>query len=308
MLRRGALVLPFSRRVCLLVLVLLLLLPDPAVAQQRAGVLHQVTGPMQTNTYLLYDPVSRAAALIDPGGPADSLLAAIDSLGLRVKYIFVTHAHSDQVQGVPALRARFPGARWGVSGAELEDMAEYARFAQLLPAEEVAAMQRRMAEVPELAEMMTFDFARLGTPDLILADGQHFPLGRILIRTLLSPGHSRGSICFHVGDILFSGDVLFRGTTGRTDLPGSGGFEAMQASVLRLYRELPDSTRVLPGHGPFTDIGTEKAQNRRVRLPGASGTLDAAPHGGAGLNAQHGGTAGVAAPHGGTAASRPARR
>jgi hypothetical protein len=74
-------------------------------------------------------------------------------------------------------------------------------------------MQRRMTEVPELAAMVTFDFARLGAPNVILDDGQHFPLGTLLIRTFLSPGHSRGSICFHVGDVLFSGDVLFRGTS-----------------------------------------------------------------------------------------------
>jgi hydroxyacylglutathione hydrolase len=245
--------------------VLACLLAAQSSAQQQPAVLHQVTGPMQTNTYLLYDPVRRAAALIDPGGPVESLAAAVDSLGLRVKYIFVTHAHSDHVSGVPALRARFPGAKWAISGAELEDMAAYARFGELLPAAEVAAMQARAAEVPGLAEMMAFDFARLGTPDIILDDGQNFPLGTLLVHTFLAPGHSRGSICFQVGDVLFSGDVLFQGTTGRTDLPGSGGFEAMQASVLRLYRELPDATRVLPGHGPFTDLGTEKAQNRRVR-------------------------------------------
>jgi glyoxylase-like metal-dependent hydrolase (beta-lactamase superfamily II) len=116
--------LPESWRARLTLLtVLACMLAQPLGAQQRPGVLHEVTGPMQTNTYLLYDPTSRVAALIDPGGPAESLVAAVDSLGLRVKYIFVTHAHSDHVYGVPALRARFPAAKWGVSGAELEDMA-----------------------------------------------------------------------------------------------------------------------------------------------------------------------------------------
>jgi glyoxylase-like metal-dependent hydrolase (beta-lactamase superfamily II) len=100
-------------------------------------------------------------------------------------------------------------------------------------------------------------------PDIDLVDDQNFKLGNLTIRTILAPGHSRGSICFHVGNVLFSGDVLFHRQVGRTDLQG-GSKDAIVNSVRRLYAELPDATKVYPGHGEFTTIGEEKLQNEEV--------------------------------------------
>ncbi len=122
-----------------------------------------------------------------------------------------------------------------------------------------------MMKVPEIKKWEDYDLSIFVKPDILLEDNQIYKLGNLEIRTLLSPGHSAGSICFHVGDVLFSGDVLFHRQVGRTDLLG-GAKETLVKSVRRLYAELPDGTKVYPGHGEFTDIGTEKLENEEVTV------------------------------------------
>jgi glyoxylase-like metal-dependent hydrolase (beta-lactamase superfamily II) len=242
--------------------------------QEQDGyvVLRQVTArPAETNAYLLYDISTGEAALFDIGGPVDSLVAAIDQEGLRVKYLFSTHGHPDHVQGLPEIRDLYPQAQWGVSREELEGMSLYAAWEEVLPPEEVATIKAAAEQDPAVAEMFDFDYSRLHEPDLFLEDGEVYRLGDFEIHTYVTPGHSRGSICFHVGNALFSGDVLFQGRVGGTDNPRSGGIEAMTESVHRLYQILPDETIVYPGHGEFTDIGTEKLQGTEIHSdPGGS--------------------------------------
>ncbi len=222
-------------------------------------VLHQVTGPMDTNCYLLYDARTGEAALIDVGGPIDTLLARIEENGLHVKYIFATHVHMDHVEGVPRIKERFPDARvcYGV-----QDIDDFLLMPEWLK-ENYPETYARMMENPEIKKWEDYDLSIFVKPDIFLEDNQIYELGNLEIRTLLSPGHSAGSFCFHVGDVLFSGDVLFKGRVGRTDLPG-GSKETLAKSVRRLYAELPDATKVYPGHGEFTDIGTEKTENEEV--------------------------------------------
>ena len=116
---------------------------------------------------------------------------------------------------------------------------------------------------PELAALLTLDYDRIGKPDIFAADGQVFELGGLEIRAILAPGHSRGSLCYSTRGILISGDVLFAGQVGRTDLM-DGGKDVIIKSVRALYASLPDETKVYPGHGPSTDIGTEKKGNEEV--------------------------------------------
>jgi glyoxylase-like metal-dependent hydrolase (beta-lactamase superfamily II) len=120
-----------------------------------------------------------------------------------------------------------------------------------------------MMEDPNLKKWFELDMAIFEKPDIYLDDNQTYKLGGHKIRTFLSPGHSAGSICFYVGDALFSGDVLFHRQVGRTDLLG-GSRENIIKSVRRLYAELPEITKVYPGHGEFTDIGSEKRENEEV--------------------------------------------
>jgi len=112
--------------------------------------------------------------------------------------------------------------------------------------------------------MMDFDLKSIGEPAIFVKDGDVIRLGDAEIRAFLSPGHSRGSLCYAAGKVLFSGDVLLYRSVGRTDLTGPGGWDAIVKSIRRLYSSLPDDTVVFPGHGQTTDIGSEKNQNPKV--------------------------------------------
>jgi hydroxyacylglutathione hydrolase len=234
------------------------------VSCTRSGdliVLHQVTGPVETNCYLLYDAKSKEAALIDVGGPIDSLMDRIQADDLDLKYIFATHVHMDHVEGVPQIKERFPGALLCYNKEDYEDFLVSREWM----IEHFPDMVAEMRKIPEYKKWFEYDMSIFKKPDIYLEDGQTYKLGNLEIRTFLSPGHSRGSICFYVGDVLFSGDVLFRRQVGRTDLVG-GSREDIVKSVRRLYTELPDVTKVYPGHGEFTNIGSEKRENEEVSV------------------------------------------
>jgi glyoxylase-like metal-dependent hydrolase (beta-lactamase superfamily II) len=221
---------------------------------------HQKTGPIETNCYLIYDDVSREAALIDVGGPIDTLVGYIEENDLTLKYIFSTHGHMDHIEGVPAMKKRFPDARFGCNR---QDFTTFLGSVKWVEANWDPQVLAAMKQNPDIARWFDYDLLTFPEPDIDLKDNQIYRLGNLEIRTLLSPGHSAGSICFHTGNALFSGDVLFHRQVGRTDLL-DGSNEAIVQSVRRLYDELPDATVVYPGHGPFTYIGTEKTENEEV--------------------------------------------
>ena len=220
---------------------------------------HQVTGPVETNCYLVYDATTNEAALIDVGGPIDSLVTHIHTENLELKYIFATHMHMDHVEGVPQIRDKFPDALLCYNQQEYEDFQIFREWMSQHAPELVSEMKAS----PDLSRWFEYDLSVFKGPDIQLEDNQTFELGNLKIRTILSPGHSRGSICFHAGDVLFSGDVLFYRRVGRTDLLG-GSRDDITRSVRRLYAGFPDSTRVYPGHGELTDIGSEKRENAEV--------------------------------------------
>ena len=243
-------------------LFLLLGLPFLLISCAKSGelvVLHEVTGPIETNCYLLYDAQSKEAALIDVGGPIDTLVSHIQENELDLKYIFATHVHMDHVEGVPQIQKQFPDALVCYNKMDCEDFLNMPEWIK----EHYPEMYDGMMKNPEIKKWEEYDLSIYVNPDINLEDDQTYKLGNLEIRTILSPGHSAGSICFHVGDVLFSGDVLFYRQVGRTDLLG-GSKENIVKSVRRLYAELPDTTKVYPGHGKFTDIGTEKTENEEV--------------------------------------------
>ena len=218
-----------------------------------------VTGP-GTNCYLLYDRESRDAAIIDVAGPIDSLLATVCSEGFNVRYFLLTHGHFDHLIGLPAIRDNFPDALVCMHALGFEDMQDQREWALENFGEEFIA---EMMKDPELTKILAFDVKTFGEPDMFLQDGQTLELGKWLIRVLHSPGHSRGGLCYSVDSILFSGDVLFKGSVGRVDVQKSSRDDQI-ASVRRLYRELSDDIIVYPGHGESTTIGVERVDNERV--------------------------------------------
>jgi hydroxyacylglutathione hydrolase len=243
-----------------LLFVFALLLPTDCSAPKSFKVIHQTLAPpLETNCYLLYNEMSNEAALIDVGGPVDSLLSTIEKKNLKLKFIFITHCHPDHVYGVPAVKKLFPDAKLCISREDYEDAKLYAQWEKKLSPEEVAEIKK----FPELIKLMSFDISSICSPDIFLEDNQTYKVGNIEVRTIFSPGHSRGSVCYYAGNVLFSGDVLFYRSVGRTDLEGMS-WESLVRSVRRLYSLLPDETVVYPGHGQFTTIGSEKKYNARI--------------------------------------------
>jgi glyoxylase-like metal-dependent hydrolase (beta-lactamase superfamily II) len=197
----------------------------------------EITGPLKTNCYLLYDKESKEAALFDVAGEIKKHLKTIKKENLTLKYLFCTHLHFDHVMGVKEVRALFPDAKLACNEKELDVLENVGKFARIFQ----------------------FDPSSLGNFDVYIEDNQTFELGKLKIKTILSPGHTPGSICFYFEDRLLSGDVLFNRGVGRTDFYG-GSFSELEKSVRKLFT-LPEDTVVYPGHGEMTDIGSEKREN-----------------------------------------------
>jgi glyoxylase-like metal-dependent hydrolase (beta-lactamase superfamily II) len=197
----------------------------------------QDVGPFANNVYVVTDPVTRETAVLDVGFEPERVVDLVRREGLRVRWLLATHAHYDHVAAMlPVQRA--------VGG-------EFALHPADRPLLRAVAVQGSMfglppVEVPEVA--------------LDLAEGQSVPLGEESLEVLFTPGHSPGHVTFRHGDTLWSGDVLFAGSVGRTDLPGAS-WDTLERSIRDRLFPLGDSMKVLPGHGPATTIGEERRHN-----------------------------------------------
>ena len=197
------------------------------------------------NTYILADDDTKEAIVVDPGGEAERILAAIEEQGVTVKHILCTHGHMDHVGGVNVVREA-TGATFRIheNDVEMTQRAPAAYTQQLIP-----------------------DYVQPPAPDGLLKDGDEVQVGALKVRVIETPGHTMGSLCLAVDGYLFAGDTLFNGSVGRTDFPGSS-WDALVESVHTRLFDLPEDTVVLPGHGPETSIGHEKAHNPFVGLKG----------------------------------------
>lgn len=203
-----------------------------------------VTGQFVENGYILHRKDSRDAVLIDPGAEPETWLAKLDENGLKPRLILATHAHLDHVGAVSDLQ-----------------QAHDTEFR--LHADEVQVLESLDWQC-DLFGMPRIPIPRHGAP---IADDEPIEVGGIAIRPIATPGHTPGGTCYHVEalDRVFTGDTLFAGTVGRTDLPG-GDSKTLVRSLERLCRLLDDDTVALPGHGPATTIGEERTTNPFFRL------------------------------------------
>jgi hydroxyacylglutathione hydrolase len=203
--------------------------------------LRQLTvGPLQENCWLLADTVSGKAVLVDPGDEADVLLAAVDATGCALEAIWLTHAHFDHVGGVAGVIAARPVPIW----LHPADAFFYANAASN------AARWGVVIQDPPPA-------------DHELAEGDRVQLGEHLFDVWHLPGHAPGHVAFIGHGLCLSGDLLFAGSIGRTDLPLCDP-TAMHRSLMRMAT-LNSETRVCPGHGVSTTIGRELASNPFLR-------------------------------------------
>ncbi len=203
--------------------------------------LQQLTvGPLQENCWLLADTASGKAVLVDPGAEAPALLAAVDATGCTLEAIWLTHAHFDHVGGVAGIVSQRPVPVW-LHPADAFFYANAASNAALWG----VVIDNPPPEIHELAE------------------GDRVHLGEYGFDVWHLPGHAPGHVAFIGHGLCFSGDLLFAGSIGRTDLPLCDS-TAMHQSLMRMAT-LGDETRVFPGHGVVTTIARELTSNPFLR-------------------------------------------
>jgi glyoxylase-like metal-dependent hydrolase (beta-lactamase superfamily II) len=201
-----------------------------------------VTGELKVNCYLLGCPETRQALVIDPGGQGTRILEILRENDFTLKTVINTHGHFDHIGGNSTL----------IEATKAELLVHRADLAIMMAAHEHAAMFgcRQIEPSPE--------------PTRFLEDGEEIRLGTIRLEVIHLPGHSPGGICLLAEGRLFSGDSLFAGSIGRTDLP-SGDQYALMTGLRDRLMTLPDETIVYPGHGPETTIGQERRNNPFLR-------------------------------------------
>lgn len=196
------------------------------------------------NTYLIWDDATRDSAVVDPGmmNPEeyDEIVRFIVSENLIPKYILLTHAHVDHTLGVDFLTKKYDIP---VIGHKAD-----AALGAMRP------QQAKMFHLPVDPEPLEID--------RFVSDGADLKLGTELIKVIATPGHSLGGVCYYVpaSHFILTGDTLFQGSVGRTDLPGGNQRRLIQSVRTKLLT-LPSDTVVYPGHGPSTTIGREAAAN-----------------------------------------------
>ncbi|MGZ5515112.1 MAG: MBL fold metallo-hydrolase [Candidatus Aminicenantales bacterium] len=196
-----------------------------------------VVGALETNCYLVYCEETRACAVIDPGAEHEKIISAIADLELRPAVVLNTHGHVDHI------------------GANSDIIQKYS-----VPLAMHAA-DTGMLQVSDYIELSLLLGAHNSPPpDRLLAEGDEVAFGQTSLRVIHMPGHTPGSIGFVHGGVLFSGDTLFCGGVGRTDLPG-GSWKDLEKSIRERILTLPEETVVLPGHGPWTTVEQERSSN-----------------------------------------------
>lgn len=200
-----------------------------------------VAGPIEANNWLVADEKSKEAVLIDCSEKVQKIIDDVKELGLKVKYILLTHGHFDHVMGVNSMKEEL--------GAEVL----------------ISPKDNKQLEMTQTI-LSTFGIRIDKNPnyDRFIDENTNLNIGDIPIKVIETPGHTEGGLSFLIDGKLFSGDTLFKNYVGRTDLPG-GNFAKLENSIRNVLYKLDDMTEVFPGHNEMTTIGYEKKYNEIVQ-------------------------------------------
>ncbi|MEG1848944.1 MAG: MBL fold metallo-hydrolase [Oscillospiraceae bacterium] len=202
---------------------------------------HTVLGPIETNCYLAADDAG-VTAVIDPGANGERIAELLEHNQLTPGMILLTHGHFDHIGGINELQKRYPGLRVAI-GKNDEPMLAAAAYNQMA-----------------LSFSKKEDYEGLGA-DLLVAEGDVVSVGTLRFAVLDTPGHTLGGVCYRCGELLFTGDTLFAGEVGRTDLAG-GNYETLMRSLKKLA-QLNENLTVLPGHDHSSTLDNERICGKR---------------------------------------------
>ncbi len=209
-------------------------MPEMSEAEVR-GI---VVGVFRENCYIVASPRTKEAIVIDPGDEPERVLEMARDMGVHVKLIANSHAHGDHILGV--------------RGVQEQTAAPF-----LIHASEVPILDQGTGM---MARMLGREEEPTPRPDGFVAEGDSVSVAGLDLRVIHTPGHTPGSVSYYVNGLLFSGDTLFRGSIGRTDL-SDGSYEQIMHGILTKLMPLPDDTIVLPGHELETTIRQERSTN-----------------------------------------------
>lgn len=199
------------------------------------------TGVYAVNCYILADPSTKDAVVVDPGGDLEDILSVISKEDLKVHYILLTHGHGDHIGALVDLR-QITGAKVAIHKKDGDMLAD--------PGKNLS----RQTSGKEIAV----------TADILLEEGNTIDFGGKTLTVIHTPGHTQGGACFRCEDFVITGDTLFRASVGRSDLHGGNHDQLVKSIKTKLFT-LPDSTEVYPGHGAASTIAYEKKANPYVR-------------------------------------------
>lgn len=201
-------------------------------------------GMVGTNCYIVFDEDTKIGAVIDPGADAKAILKAAEQAEVSIAWVLLTHGHFDHILAVHDVQ-KATGAKLAIHKEDL----------WMLGAEKLANSMRSFGLSRGAYEELK--------PDVLAEEGTEIAVGNLTATYLHTPGHTPGSSCIQVGDVLFTGDTLFRHECGRCDLEG-GDFQKMLQSLKRLS-EIPKNLHVLPGHEGASTLDEERHMNPYIR-------------------------------------------